>query len=216
MTTEEKLETKDKIIKVASDLFSRFGYVGTSIREIASQSGVNVASVNYHFGSKGNLYWATFEKSHEWLDGGIREISQSTDDVCELIVRAYRFLMEDTAAIRTAMKMMLTDGVPDPEGQVAKLMEDQMGPPGAEYVMKALRKAVPESVSDEALHWGVKSLFGGLIHWATMSSSCKVEVMKKHMPELEGDGIESILRHHCIAIVEYLKTNPVIHMPKSK
>ncbi|MEO0335539.1 MAG: TetR family transcriptional regulator [Pseudomonadota bacterium] len=210
MTSEEKLETKEKIISVAGELFSRFGFDGTSIRDIASQSGVNVASINYHFGSKGNLYWATIEEMHDWLDEGIKEICEQADDIAQVVLRSYEFVIQDPAAIRTTMKMMLTYGVPEPEGDLAVKMEQHIGPPGAEYMLRVLKKEVPASVSDEALNWGMKSLFGAFIHWAMMSASCKVEAMKKTMPELEGDGIHKILEHHSHAIVEYLKKHPDI------
>ena len=173
---------------------------------------MNVASINYHFGSKGNLYWATVGDKHNWLDEGIKEISERTDDISEVIVQAYAYLMEDPAAIRTAMKMMLTDGVPEPEGEYAALMSENMGPPGSEHIMRVLKITVPDTVSDEAIDWAMKSLFGSLIHWATMSASCKLEHMKKRMPEFEGDGIKQILCHHTAAIVEYLKTNPDVDL----
>lgn len=48
--------TKQSIIKSASKLFATKGYEGTSIRELAEASGVNVASINYYFGSKQGLF----------------------------------------------------------------------------------------------------------------------------------------------------------------
>jgi AcrR family transcriptional regulator len=50
---------KDKrthIIETATDLFARKGYEGTSIREIAERASVNLAMVNYYFGSKEKLF----------------------------------------------------------------------------------------------------------------------------------------------------------------
>ena len=50
---------KDKrthIIETAMDLFARKGYEGTSIREIAERASVNLAMVNYYFGSKEKLF----------------------------------------------------------------------------------------------------------------------------------------------------------------
>lgn len=208
MTNEEKLETKDKIIKVASDLFSRFGYEGTSIREIASQSGVNVASINYHFGNKHNLYWLTVNEKHDWLEKGMEDLSNQYDDVAELIVQGYHFLMQDPSAIRTALKMMLTDGVPEPDGVVREELLSQVGPPGAVHIMKVLRKQIPEEVDESVLQWAMKSLFAGLLHWAMLSSSCKAELMKEKHPELIGDGIDEILRHHSRSIIEYVANHP--------
>jgi AcrR family transcriptional regulator len=216
MNSEEKVQTKEKIIAVASELFSRFGYVGTSIRDIASQSGVNVASINYHFGSKGNLYWATVDEKHKWLDQGIQEICEHADDIGDVIVKAYHYLMQDTTAIRTAMKMMLTDGVPEPEGDLATVIIENLGPPGAQHLVRVLRKSVAAAVTDQAVHFGMKCLFGSLIHWATMSASCKVEAMKASIPELQGEEIPLILKHHTAAIGEYINAHPDINIAPSK
>jgi len=47
--------TKDKIRLAAQELFSEQGYPATSMREITARADVNLAAINYHFGSKENL-----------------------------------------------------------------------------------------------------------------------------------------------------------------
>ncbi len=47
-----KLETKTKILDVAEQLFASHGFAETSLRGITAKAEVNLASVNYHFGSK--------------------------------------------------------------------------------------------------------------------------------------------------------------------
>lgn len=44
------------IIWAAGELFAQHGLEGTSIRPIAQKADVNIAAINYHFGSKENLY----------------------------------------------------------------------------------------------------------------------------------------------------------------
>ena len=48
----KRVGTQKKILDAAELLFSKNGYHGTSLREITAKAGVNVAAVNYHFGSK--------------------------------------------------------------------------------------------------------------------------------------------------------------------
>jgi AcrR family transcriptional regulator len=49
-------------LAAASEQFSSHGYAGTSIRAIVGQAGANVSAVNYHFGSKEDLFLATLER----------------------------------------------------------------------------------------------------------------------------------------------------------
>ena len=47
---------QDKLLNAAEILFCEKGFEGTSIRDIASSAGCNIASVNYYFGGKQQLY----------------------------------------------------------------------------------------------------------------------------------------------------------------
>lgn len=46
------LPTKDRIVNATLDIISEEGFQNVTIRKIAAIAGVNVAAVNYHFGSK--------------------------------------------------------------------------------------------------------------------------------------------------------------------
>ena len=54
--------TKDRLLDVAERLFAERGFPATSLRDITSEARVNVASVNYHFGSKESLLGAVLER----------------------------------------------------------------------------------------------------------------------------------------------------------
>jgi len=47
---------QNKLIEAAEELFCGRGFNETSVRDIAAAAGCNVASVNYYFGGKDNLY----------------------------------------------------------------------------------------------------------------------------------------------------------------
>lgn len=47
---------RDRLLDVAEEFFADRGFDGTSIRDLAAGAGCNIASVNYYFGSKENLY----------------------------------------------------------------------------------------------------------------------------------------------------------------
>ncbi|KOO16409.1 TetR family transcriptional regulator [Vibrio xuii] len=54
--------TKEKILDVAEALFAEHGFKDTSLRTITSKAGVNLASVNYHFGDKKTLVRAVLNR----------------------------------------------------------------------------------------------------------------------------------------------------------
>lgn len=51
--------TKRDIVVAAGELFAEHGLEGASVRTIAKKAGVHIAAINYHFGSKENLYLET-------------------------------------------------------------------------------------------------------------------------------------------------------------
>lgn len=54
--------TKDRILSAAEELFAQHGFAGTSLRQLTTQADVNIAAVNYHFGSKENLVNEVFRR----------------------------------------------------------------------------------------------------------------------------------------------------------
>ncbi len=54
--SEEKHETKERLLDAAECLFASKGFDEVSIRELATAANVNVAAVNYHFQGKDNLF----------------------------------------------------------------------------------------------------------------------------------------------------------------
>ncbi|MEX1222309.1 MAG: TetR/AcrR family transcriptional regulator [Idiomarina sp.] len=57
-----RISTKDKILNAAEALFAEHGFEQTSLRQITADANVNLASVNYHFGSKKALIQAVIAR----------------------------------------------------------------------------------------------------------------------------------------------------------
>src|SRR5689334_23769093 len=55
-------ETRTRILDAAEELFMQHGFEGTSMRLLTAKAGVNLAAVNYHFGSKDALIEALFRR----------------------------------------------------------------------------------------------------------------------------------------------------------
>jgi|GEM_PF-3108021 len=66
---EEKENIKEKIIETASEIFAEKGYQNTTVRDICQKAGAYQLSINYHFGSKENLFkevlLKTYQDTHE-------------------------------------------------------------------------------------------------------------------------------------------------------
>jgi AcrR family transcriptional regulator len=61
-------DTRERILDVAERLFMAHGYEGTSMRMITGSAEVNLAAVNYHFGSKEALLREVFRRRLAWLN----------------------------------------------------------------------------------------------------------------------------------------------------
>jgi AcrR family transcriptional regulator len=62
--------TKERILDTAEVLFAEKGYRAVSVREITSAARCNLAAVNYHFGTKKNLYLEVFRS--RWVPRATR------------------------------------------------------------------------------------------------------------------------------------------------
>jgi len=59
---KDKIDKKEHILDVAEKVFADLGYDGASTRTISGEAGVNMAMLNYYFGSKEGLFLAVFER----------------------------------------------------------------------------------------------------------------------------------------------------------
>ncbi|MDY3198352.1 MAG: TetR family transcriptional regulator, partial [Pseudomonadaceae bacterium] len=69
-------ETVERILDAAEQLFAEKGFAETSLRLITSKAGVNLAAVNYHFGSKKSLIQAVFTR---FLNPFVTSLEQELD-----------------------------------------------------------------------------------------------------------------------------------------
>jgi len=94
------LDRRRQILRIASGLFARRGYRGTTTREIAERAGINEALLFRHFPSKEKLYWTLIEelcsartRRHSIsriLDAGGSDLEVFTAIAHELLVRNTR------------------------------------------------------------------------------------------------------------------------------
>ena len=60
-------ETKSLIINCAGRLIAKYGYANVTSKSICKEAKVNMAAINYHFGSRDGLYRAVLKETHDFL-----------------------------------------------------------------------------------------------------------------------------------------------------
>src|ERR1051325_572586 len=94
------LDRRRQILRIASALFARKGYRGTTTREIAERAHINEALLFRHFPNKAKLYWTIIEeqcgasgrrhKVKEILDEGADDAKVFAAIARELLTRTAR------------------------------------------------------------------------------------------------------------------------------
>ena len=92
MTQDRAIETRQRILNTALDLFSSTGYERTSIADICSASGLSKGAVYHHFSSKQEIFLALL---NDW----IQDLSQS------LIPQTSQLLPADLQIFQMAKEM---------------------------------------------------------------------------------------------------------------
>ncbi|UGQ47165.1 TetR/AcrR family transcriptional regulator [Massilia endophytica] len=59
--------TRQQLLDVAGCVFAERGFADATSKEICARAGVNLAAVNYHFGSRDQLYEAVLVEAHHHL-----------------------------------------------------------------------------------------------------------------------------------------------------
>lgn len=86
--------TSEKILSAARELFEEKGFDLSSVREIATKADVNVALINYHFGSKENLLLAVMEQSVDNTRLKLNDINQSSSTPVEKLLQVIELYVD--------------------------------------------------------------------------------------------------------------------------
>lgn len=168
-----KAETVDTILDAAEELFAEQGFGATSLRQLTARAGVNLAAVNYHFGSKEDLAKEVLARRIKPIN---RERRLRLDHMCrpaciEDIVRAF---------LEPALRSQLGDPGTAPESQAAGLcrlfgrisveqppflrdfFREQFGDLSQRFIAM-LSEAAPD-IPAEALWWRMHFTVGAMAH----------------------------------------------------
>ncbi|TXY05392.1 TetR/AcrR family transcriptional regulator [Vibrio mimicus] len=167
--------TKEKILDVAEGLFAEYGFNDTSLRTITSKAGVNLASVNYHFGDKKTLVRAVLNR---YLEAFMPEMKQSLEllnerddyDMAE-VFEALRVPLRSLNELRpngtSRFMLLIGRGYTDVQGHLRWFITNRYNDVLTLFTNSVL-KANP-SLTRETLFWRLHFTLGTCVF--TMASS---------------------------------------------
>lgn len=198
------LETKEKILKAASMLFADKGFEGTSVREIARSAEVNVASVNYYFSSKENLFQEILKNGYQLCSFEMKGMfEKNKGNLEETLVDFLKYFFEHSDDLMTHFKMMMSSQ--HSHSAVSQGTEDAMfGPPGGNLIAEALKKLAPE-VADEDLYWALKTLFSHVVHLSLIHTCCLRD--NKEIPFSTKADLEKSVRRVTRIVIAEIKSS---------
>jgi len=170
------MSTKNKILDAADVLFADKGFNGTSLREITSQANVNLAAVNYHFGSKKELIKAVMSRYMNelspQLESALSSICQADEkptlhDVFAAFIEPLLNLNEFKENGTSTFLQLLGRGYTDSQGFLRWFLTTQY-PNVFTNFTQAVKIAYPE-LSTEEMFWRLHFTMGTIVF--TMSSS---------------------------------------------
>ena len=170
----EQKETKTRILDAAEHLFAENGYHGTSLRMITSAAEANLASVNYHFGSKEALIQAVIERRLLPLNQlrvkrleAIREEARSAaspPDVRKILTA----FIEPTLSLRNAgpgskdFIELISRALADPNDTARNIFIERVMPVFP-LLPQCLAEALPH-IDPATLYWRLHFMIGSLSH----------------------------------------------------
>ncbi len=166
-------DTKRRILDAAEHVFARDGYRGASLRAVTGRAGVNLAAVNYHFGSKEDLLRALFERRIVPLN----EIRRARMEAVLLEARRSGRRPEVRAIVDALVKsavspdgeaagyarfhMIMGRSMAEPDGTVRRVFH-AFNQPVVGSLRRVLRRALP-AMDGVELYWRTAFAIGALI-----------------------------------------------------
>lgn len=171
-------ETVDRILDTAEELFADRGFADTSLRMITSKAKVNLAAVNYHFGSKNALIQAVFARFLTPFSASALAAFDELEQRCNgepptlnqtlraLTESAVRMPQRNERGISIFMRL-LGLAYTQSQGHLRKFLEQEYSEPFHRF-MQLLKQATPQ-LSAVDRYWRIQFMLGATAF--TMSSN---------------------------------------------
>lgn len=141
--------TKERLIEAACEVFSEKGYHESTIADISSRCGCNIAAVNYHFGGKENLYACAWQRAFEISleayppDGGLPEDAPAAEKL-RVRIKSLIYRILDTGKVGHFSRMLFTE-LANPTNAIDSVIEQAVMP-----VRTKMRQIIAELLKEAA------------------------------------------------------------------
>jgi AcrR family transcriptional regulator len=160
--------TKERILTAAEALFAQRGFEGASLRQLTAAAGVNLAAVNYHFGSKDNLVEEVFKRRLDQLNArrltALKQVAGQADasleDVLAAFIRPALDLSHDGGG--GLFMRVLARAFAEHDDSLRKFLSDNYGHVMRQFTTEFAR-LLPH-LSKEELYWRIDLVTGALTH----------------------------------------------------
>jgi len=194
-SSRAQVDTRERILAAAEEEFMARGFASTTLRAITSRAGVNLAAVNYHFGSKDALIEALFRRRLDPMNAARIAALDRLEAEAEgrplapaVVIRAFvgesLRMIEDARSGGRNFIRLLGRTYTDPAKPIRALI-GQLYAPTMERFKAAFEKALPQMPRDE-LVWRMHFMFGTLAY--TLAATDTVQLIAGCKPEDRYDA----------------------------
>jgi len=193
----EQIGTRERIIDAAGELFAAHGFRGTTVRDICSQAGVNVAAVNYHFGDKEALYGEVLRHLHQGsvcaypIDMGVATDS-TPEERLTAFVRSFLHRLLDEGRPAWHGKLMAME-MADPTPALDDLVEQSILP-----MFKALEEILRDLLGPDAPQAEIEQCGGSVIGQCLHYKHARPVIVRMGLWRLEGLEQVAALADHIV------------------
>ena len=158
---QKKPPRRETIIEAASALFARNGYDGTSMRDIAAESGILAGSLYYYFASKEEMFAAVHEQAINRLCTGTLQAINPAADAWIRLQQASEGYLTTMLSSATQSSLIITEFPLRRSGKLrAKLVTDRRR---FEAIFSEIVDALPLAPDVDRSYWRLALL--GMLAW---------------------------------------------------
>lgn len=199
------METKDRILRAAIDLFSDHGFTGASVRDICSRAEANIASINYYFGGKEALYSVVVKHVYDDLDSynPMPRLADAPENPCGQLASWIDWYIHRQLDPKTErLARFIRREIADPTPMLQEMVDHIISPLVME--LHILVKAIlPEETSNEELRVHCALITGPTI----ASMICKPIASRIACYEGSKIDVESLVKYTQLCSMTMLKSS---------